>query len=538
MQVVGTEDSMDFDAKSFQPGHVSAVQHPRFLQQMDKLIAKFPAAALHRQALRLMGSDFVDARQWNGPGERGYWTALIRFGRIIEGSLGLTREVMALYSSDRDLQLREFTKLPYFRDKQPRKPTQDLFLVYSPDLITSNKLNDWAIREPFGAVSLPRLGPSPEEAAVMLLRGLTDRLSSRNLYEETLPVTGRDFFGRRDLLMDLTEQLRRGKVCGIFGLRKTGKTSLVTELGERFVISDPERRLFVLRDLEDLPTDYSKHIQALQLDLTTSLLPKLRSMGLRTHEFTQLTDSSSIGEFRRAMQATLGHERSREIQMVIALDEIESLVGPGAQTSTDRPHVPEFLGVLRSLVQENPNFNVVISGLTSTVLQSGILYGRENPLFAWAKPYYMPPLDREAADRLVEQLGQRMALRWTPEALSEVFALTDGHVFLQRTLCARVAAGLPRDLSHRTVTDTIVRQTVRPWRRGVAEQIREMMLALQRFYPDAAEVLGLLSAGDITSDEADIAYPSETELLVRLGLISEQMDSYALTAFSRMARRL
>jgi hypothetical protein len=371
----------------------------------------------------------------------------------------------------------------------------------------------------------------------MLLRGLTDRLASRNLYEETLPVTGRNFFGRRDLLMDLAEQLRQGKVCGIFGLRKTGKTSLVTELGARFVVSDPERRLFVLRDLEDLPTDRSEHISALQLDLTTSLLPKLRAMGLRTHEFTQLKGSSNIGEFRRAMQATLGHERSREVQMVVALDEIESLVGPDAQTATDRPHVPEFLGVLRSLVQENPNFNVVISGLTSNVLQAGILYGRENPLFAWAKPYYMPPLDREAADQLVEQLGRRMALRWTPEALLEAFALTDGHVFLHRTLCARIAAGLPRDLSHRMVTDTIVRQTARAWRRGVAEQIHEMMLALQRFYPHAADVLGLLNAGDITSDEADTAYPSETEQLVRLGLINEQADSYALTAFSRMALR-
>lgn len=69
--IVGTEDNMDFDAESFQPGRVLAVQHPKFLKQMDGLIAKFPAAALHRQALHLMGSDFVDARAWNGPGERG-----------------------------------------------------------------------------------------------------------------------------------------------------------------------------------------------------------------------------------------------------------------------------------------------------------------------------------------------------------------------------------------------------------------------------------------------------------------------------------
>jgi hypothetical protein len=373
--------------------------------------------------------------------------------------------------------------------------------------------------------------------AQALLRELTNSIASQNLYEETLPVTGSAFFGRRDLLHELASQLRSGKVCGIFGLRKTGKTSLVKELGRQLVVASPRQRIFVLRDMEDLPDNPDEHGAALQMDLTASLLPKLRELGLRTHELTQLTKQSNLNDFRRAMQATLGHQNSRDIQMVVALDEIESLVGRDPRNSFDRPHVPEFLGIMRSLVQENPNFNVVIAGLTSSVLEAGVLYGRENPLFAWAKPYYMPPFDRSAADDLVRDIGKRMAVRWSDNALTEVFALSGGHVFLHRSLCARIAGELPLDLSSREVTSQGVNAVKRTWRRGVSEQVQEMLASLDRFYPDAADVLRLISAADIEPDEVDSAYPSQVEHLLKLGLIDETANGYELTAFSRMALR-
>ncbi|MEE6258008.1 ATP-binding protein [Plantactinospora sonchi] len=537
---------MGFDERTFHEGRVPEVRHDKFLRNFRLFAEAFPAAALHRRALQLLGSDIVDVRRWDGAGDRGAWTALVRFGQVMEGALGLHREVMAFYSPDKEFQVRDFQKLKSFRERQPRDPSQGLYLVYASDPLLPAKLRDWTVREPINAVALPRgdAGSSnvsarrPEyEAAQVLLRDLTNSIASQNLYEETLPVTGRDFFGRRDLLHEVTSQLRNGKVCGIFGLRKTGKTSLVKELGRQLVMASPAQRIFVLRDLEDLPTDPGEHGTALHMDLTASLLPKLRNLKLRTHELSHLTEASGVSEFRRAMQATLGHPSSRDIQMVVALDEIESLLGKDPRHSLDRPHVPEFLGVMRSLVQENPNFNVVISGLTSSVLEAGVLYGRENPLFAWAKPYYMPPLDRAAANDLVRDVGMRMAVRWSVDALDKVFNLSGGHVFLHRSLCARIADDLPRDLSSREVTLQRVVAVQRSWRRGVAEQLQEMLSSLDRFYPDAADVLRLLSGTEIDAAEVDSAYPSQIEHLLKLGLIDETAGGYELTAFSRMALR-
>lgn len=526
---------LNFDPSSFRRDRVVDTRDSSLLRRINDLTAQFPAAALHREALRLLGSDFVDVREWDAPRKRGEWTALIRFGGVLEAALGITREVMVVYSRDRDLQLRDYERLPSFRERQPRQPTQDLYLLFSEDPSASRKLDEWTQRETFTAIVLPRVGPSAPVTAQALVNDLTRRLASRNLYEETLPVTGRDFFGRRDLLLDLAENLRTGKVCGVFGLRKTGKTSLVQELGQRFVKANPEERVFILRDLEDLPADAERHPASLQRDLTTRLLRAFRDRGLRTHELSTLTDSSTLGDFRRALQAALEHRSSHDVQVVIALDEIESLVGQDAATSTDRPHVPELLGILRSLVQENHNFNVLISGLTSSVLQSGLLYGRENPLFAWAKTFYLPPLDQPAANQLIEDIGRRMALRWSQRALTRAFGLSEGHVFLHRTLCARIAESLPRDLSEREVDEDQVQYIRRAWRRGISEQVQAMLASLDRYYPDAADVLRMLGDGLVSADEADMDYPSQTELLLQLGLVREEGNDYPLTAFSRMA---
>ncbi|MCM3555502.1 ATP-binding protein [Janibacter melonis] len=445
--------------------------------------------------------------------------------------------MMVFFSPHHDLQLRDFQKLPEIRASLPRKPNDLFYLVDSQDPRAATKLEDWTVREPFAAACLPRNMPSTAQGASTILDALKRCLASRNLYEETLPVTGANFFGRRDLLIDLSDQLRGGKVCGVFGLRKTGKTSLIAELGRQFTVADPDNRIFLLRDLEDLPSDTAQHAAAIQADLTASLLPQLRRRGLRTHELSRLSSTSSLGEFRLALQASLRHENSAGVQVVLALDEIESLIGGEEDLASERPHVPEFFGLLRSLVQENDNFNVVISGLTNAVLERGVLFGRENPLFAWAKPYYVPPLDNAEAKKLITDLGARMALSWNQDALDAVFHLTEGHVFLHRSLCAHIASGLPRDADLRLVTAEMVQASIRPWRRAIAEQVKQMMLSLERFYPDAAALLSLLLDGQIAWDEADDLYPSQLNHLLQLGLVTESPTAMSMTAFSRLASR-
>jgi hypothetical protein len=59
---------------------------------------------------------------------------------------------------------------------------------------------------------------------------LSQYLGLRDLYDSTLPVSGRRLFGREKLLVQVADQAHKGEFVGIFGLRKMGKTSLMYQL--------------------------------------------------------------------------------------------------------------------------------------------------------------------------------------------------------------------------------------------------------------------------------------------------------------------
>lgn len=501
-------------------------------RHISRLQTVFPVALLHRRALRLLGSDFIYAIPDGGLADS--WIAMLRFGGLIERTFGITREVVVYYSPHKDLQQRTLARFGAAQSQVPRPGTPDLYLLSAPDLRAAEKLDDWTRSEPYVAVAVPQTGDD-DQVATMLLDSIIARLTTRDRYDETLPVIGSDFFGRHALIMTLTDELSVGNVCGVFGLRKTGKTSLVKELGRRFVRSDTLHRVFVLRDLETLSSSIAEQEHSLVDDLRVSLLQELRERKLRTHELVELSDRASIAEFRRALHAVLGHLRRAGAQLVLALDEIESLIGTAEVVRSDfRPEIPEFLGAMRSLVQENQNFNVMLAGLTGAVLENGQLYGRENPLFSWAKTFYLPPLNRSEADNLTTKLGQRMAVRWDSAALDAVFAHSGGHVFLHRTLASRIVAKLPRDPAARLVGSQAVEAATRSWRRSVAIRVREMIDAAARYYPDECEILSVLVEDMSEAAEFERTYPAAVEHLLQLGLLVEANGSLELGQLTQL----
>jgi hypothetical protein len=337
-------------------------------------------------------------------------------------------------------------------------------------------------------------------------------------------------------LTELVNELRQGHVCGVFGLRKTGKTSLVTELGRQFVKDDPDNRVFILRDLEVLPSDPERQIPQLVSDLAKQAHISFRFAEMRTHELSQLPNYPTVGELRQALHACIAGTKSKHKTVVIALDEIESLVGPDAANTTNKPSVAEFLGALRSLVQENANFNVVISGITLAPLRNAMLYGRENPLFAWAKPFFVTSLARSDAANMISSLGARMAVQWERKAFDLLFDTTGGHVFLTRSLAAAVSSELSLKIEERTITEANVQARLRSWRRSTVGIIDSMLEAVAAFYEEELTVFDLGIAGTSFSD-LDIEYPNHINNLLALGLLEEKAGELRPTPWVRLSSR-
>ncbi len=163
----------------------------------------------------------------------------------------------------------------------------------------------------------------------------------------------------------------------------------------------------------------------------------------------------------------------------------------------------------------------MLSGVTSGIVEEGALFGRPNPFYSWAKPYFVAPLEYEEASNLVITLGRRVALAWSEEAVALLFAATDGHAFYIRTLASHVVGKMPARRRVFRVEKEQVEDALPTWRRAMAARVREVFETLEVYYPDERTLLDI--ALESPADLAEIAqeHPTEIEHLLQLGLITE-----------------
>jgi len=164
--------------------------------------------------------------------------------RHMEEAFGFESELMAVYSRYRTLEPRTIQAIEQFLSDDPAKGRVDTMTVilisesddpagWSKQYMTSNpearliagfsaaglrnsKGNDWYIRSI-----------------------LASQLYQRDLFDYRLPIRSDFFFfGREDLIFDFYNAFKRSENRGLFGLRKTGKTSLLFKLERRIQVSD------------------------------------------------------------------------------------------------------------------------------------------------------------------------------------------------------------------------------------------------------------------------------------------------------------
>ena len=505
---------------SWRAGAVPIPTHPDLLGRIGDLRRRFPAFGYHLEAFRALGSQVVHVRSVQQEGFRDCLVAHVRFSQAIETGFGFTREVMIFYSPHEDLQARTFAAAVHEAGASGRSATPDIFFLWSPDPRLRVKLGDWSRAWKLG---IPLLVDEADQLS--LIRLLRDYVYSRDLFNQTTPVQGAAFFGRRTLMQALRGDVLKQHVIGLFGLRKSGKTSILLQL--RAELRD-DNVVATLIDLEAYPSPPEDPTDALVADIRRRLTSELTKGRVRTRELDALPESPGILEFRNAL-----HELLRKIEpgghrIVLMLDEIEYLT-PSDRIDIaegDMPRVAQLIGALRSVVQESSNFTFVLAGLTSGIIESGRLYGRPNPLFSWARPVYVRPFDREEADSLATTVGAKMGVQIDTGALEALHQASGGHAYLYRNLASRVVEQLSQDDFQRRMTRAHVLGELVDWRSRIQGNIEEMVDHVSRYYPHESLLLELLREDQAGFGELAAQERVAVRRLVDLGLIHKEADEY------------
>lgn len=496
-------------------GAVRPPQHPDLLANINAVAGKFPILHDHIEALQAVGSQVVFAKLIHTDFREEFAVVHVRFSGAIEAGFGFTREVMLFYSPHRDLQVRTFQKAVAELASNKRSVTPDIFFIWAPDDRLRLKLNDWS--QP-SKLAIPLMIDETDELSLITL--LRDYIYARDLFYVTTPVSGASFFGRRTILQSLRDDVFNQHVTGVFGLRKSGKTSILTQLMEDL---KGDNVVTVLMDLEAFPSPPEDPTDDILADLRRRLIAELGARNLRTKELAELAARPSILDLKNALQSVLKRLNRDGQRVLLLLDEIEYLT-PADRIDIaegDMPRIAQMLAALRSIVQETENFTFMLSGLTSAIVEGGRLYGRPNPLFSWAKAIYVKPLEREEADDLASTVGGKMGIKIEKGALEALHQASGGHAFLYRNLSSAVVQHLPKDVFQRNMTRSDVLGELDDWKSRVQGNIDEMFQHVKRYYPDEAFMLELLM--DSPDEFLDLA-PTEFVAVRRLsdlGLIQK-----------------
>jgi hypothetical protein len=264
-----------------------------------------------------------------------------------------------------------------------------------------------------------------------LTRAVEARQEIDSPYVIGVPLTERQeiFVGRGDVSARIEQLLldRRHPPLLLYGQRRTGKTSLLNNLGR--LLPSTIVPLFV--DLQG-PASLARDHAGLLYNLARAMIDsasRQRDLILPPLAYATLVDDpfTCFDEWLDAVENSLVGNTA-----LLMLDEFEALDDAIARGQFEEHAV---LGTLRHWIQHRSRFKVLISGshtLDEVQRWASYLINVQVVGISYLKP--------EAALKLIERPVEGFALRYEPEASQRVLDLTRGHPFLTQLLCAEIVA--------------------------------------------------------------------------------------------------
>ncbi len=376
-----------------------------------------------------------------------------------------------------------------------------------------------------------------EDAFHTLENLLYQYLGARNLYNSNQPVSGRRFFGREKLLMQLSEEVRQGHFLGIYGLRKIGKTSLIYQLrNERL-----KEEAIAYIDLQGSAILSTQNCASLYWELERDLYKRLGQSQdnnqithlLRLGKFERFSDLPENGtkaelmfnEDLRALLDAMSAGNTAFHKLVIVLDELEHLLPVDGKENIRGYR--EFFALLRGLAQTERYrglLSTIVVAANAAISERGYWERLENPVFSFFQPVFLPPLSKDDCHDMIVTLGKSMSVYWEEEAIETIFTETAGHPFITRVLCSHLV-----DQDHRrplTVTVTMVKAEIPQFIRNEGSKFQQITELLHTHFPEEEKLLKKIALEEETPTSL-----TDTELSHLLGyhLIELKEGNYHIT---------
>ncbi len=337
---------------------------------------------------------------------------------------------------------------------------------------------------------------------------------SRDLFDYSEPLKKDTFFfGRNDIVTQIINKHRNGLNFGLFGLRKTGKTSIIYDVVRKSTV---QNFITVVIDCQNPSFNMRKWHNAL-FYVVNEIKEKINSeQNINEEDFTE---QNATYYFERYVKL---FKKETNQTILILFDEIENITFGKSSVKhwNEELDFVFFWQSIRSVYQAtNEIFTFCIFGTNAKCIEDATILEKDNPIFNMFQPYYIPGFDHDQTRAMVRKLGRIMGIKFDEGIYTRLVEDYGGHPFLIRRVCSKISQQNPE----RPVTIDRTKYTNAKTEFNIENNYFDMILqVLKQFYPDEFEMLKLLARKDYDSFNYFVmADRSMINHLEGYGLISE-----------------
>lgn len=325
------------------------------------------------------------------------------------------------------------------------------------------------------------------------LAKLETHFSKRDLYSFSTPVQHNfHFFGRDQFLRDLHAMHDKGQNTGLFGLRKTGKTSLLFALQRQL---DARHEPYI--HLECSNTDIQNRRWNELLAYIVSLAAEKFGVPLsKLHAESEYTERDASGCFEHDLR-TIQRKLGRQKRILITMDEIEFItfdISRALHWASGGDFL-SFWQAVRAVFQRTRDlFSVVVAGVNPHCVECPTVGGIDNPIYRFIIPYYLPMFELSDVRSMVTDIGRHMGLHYEDETIKSLYEYYGGHPFLIRSACSEIHQSI-HDSRPYLVTSSKYKGMKPRVVRKLQPNIDHILTVLLQHYPAEYEMLQYLADG-------------------------------------------
>jgi hypothetical protein len=337
---------------------------------------------------------------------------------------------------------------------------------------------------------------------------MSEVLTTVDHYDMTTPIHDPGgFFGRAEEFQQIISAIERGQSVGIFGLRKTGKTSLLNFVaGRRREGGHPVVWVDVsgLSDADDFRVRILEQTWRRVADLMPDRgsLPRLRT--LNRHGELKVSLELLRVHWLRDLES-LSQQLGQRLEVFI--DEIDQLYPERSFLGETAGDLLLVLTQMRGMIQSasvGSGMVLVCAGVDPALFERPLRSsGADNLVYKLVRLMFLAPLTRDEMAEMVRDLGRRMGVRVRDhEVIDFLFDEYGGHALLTRKACSLACKQRSRDEIPWHMPLEVVREAAAQKGEGTpAQQAGEILSSFGEWFPDEAGLLHELWSADAEERE-------------------------------------